>query len=625
LIDVGVIIGNYQILEEVGIGGMGKVYRGLDMMLDREVAIKVLRPELTKHQSLVERFRNEAMVLARLSHPHIAMLYNLIHQDHLLFMVMEFVRGETLDLRIRESGALPYDQAIRFFGQISEAIGYAHHHGVIHRDLKPGNIMITPESGVKVMDFGIARVLGTDRMTREGSVIGTLEYMAPEQIRGHELSERTDIYSLGILLYEMLVGQLPFSSDNQYELMQAHIETPPPPPRSFAPHLPEYVEQAILRALAKNPYERFDTVMEFRQILIGNDHSPVTGFQTGPLREAAVREHSSETGQTRFDNERKDEVEEIAAQHDPSGTTALSEDALREPQKSTESNFPYSPEKGSSRHPLLLIIGGILVFVVALVVFFIARQNGNPPPKPAPPKSSSEMIRITGGNFRMGRDYGERDGEDLTWAVFQMPAHEVTVQSFEIDRTEVSNEEYARFINESDHPSPADWVGKMPIKGQEKWPVRYVSLDDARAFAEWRSKRDGVTYRLPTEIEWEFAAKGQTDYHYPWGNTWSDDRANLETLTPKPVGSYLKGASPFGVLDLIGNVSEWTSSQSRIYPGNTRSAVASPGTGSEYIIRGGSYVDSPSGRYPISVTGRDLVGPSHKASTLGFRLVRPVL
>jgi len=242
---IGKLAGNYRIVEEIGEGGMGKVYRGVDQLVDREVAIKVLRPELTNQQHLVDRFRAEATMLAKLNHRHIAMLYSFFQQEGHYFMAMEFISGERLDHRMRRLKKLPYKDAIKLFHQILEGIGHAHEHGVIHRDLKPNNIMIAPGEAVKVMDFGIARVLGTERMTREGSVIGTLEYMAPEQVRGLESNETTDIYSLGVLLYEMLCGRLPFANANQFDLMRDHIETPPPPPRLHAPHIPEHIEAAI--------------------------------------------------------------------------------------------------------------------------------------------------------------------------------------------------------------------------------------------------------------------------------------------------------------------------------------------------------------------------------------------
>lgn len=264
---IGSVIGNYEVRDKVGEGGMGAVYRGVDLMLEREVAIKVLRPELANTPQLVERFRIEAVALARLNHPNIATLYSFLRHGDEFLMVMEFVRGETLDSLLRRTGALGVGPAITLFCQALDGIAHAHAHAIIHRDLKPANLMLTAQGTIKVMDFGIARVLGGGRMTRTGRLIGTLEYMSPEQVRGQETDARSDIYSLGIVLYEMLTGQVPFKSDSDYDLMHAHLEEMPTAPRVFAPHLPPAIEAIILRALAKSPADRFQTIAEFRAAL----------------------------------------------------------------------------------------------------------------------------------------------------------------------------------------------------------------------------------------------------------------------------------------------------------------------------------------------------------------------
>ena len=266
---IGNVVGSYKIIEKIGEGGMGAVYKGIDEMLDREVAVKVLRPELASQPNVVERFRTEAKTLAKLNHTNIATVYNFIHQDDHYFMVMEFVRGETFDNMIRRNGPMPYEQAVAMFCYALEGLEHAHSLGIIHRDIKPANLMLTDTGIVKVMDFGIARVLGTSRMTKQGNIIGTIEYMSPEQVRGEETDARSDIYSAGILLYEMLTGRVPFESQSEFELMKAQIEDPPPPPRNFA-YVPEQAEQAIMHALAKKPEARFQSAAAFRQELFAS-------------------------------------------------------------------------------------------------------------------------------------------------------------------------------------------------------------------------------------------------------------------------------------------------------------------------------------------------------------------
>jgi serine/threonine-protein kinase len=267
---IGNTVGSYKITDKIGEGGMGAVFKGIDLMLEREVAIKMLRPELASQPDVVERFRAEAVTLAKLNHPNIATLYSFLRQGEDFFMVMEFVRGETLDSLIKRAGAMPCDRAIGLFCQALEGIDHAHRMGIIHRDVKPANMMLTETGALKVMDFGIARVLGTSRLTKQGNIIGTIAYMSPEQVRGIETDARSDIYSLGILLYEMLTGRVPFASDSEYDLMKMQIEDAPAPPRVFSAQIPQGVEQAIMRSLAKRAEARFQGAAEFRNALLSS-------------------------------------------------------------------------------------------------------------------------------------------------------------------------------------------------------------------------------------------------------------------------------------------------------------------------------------------------------------------
>ncbi len=266
---IGNVVGSYKITEKIGEGGMGAVFKGVDLMLEREVAIKMLRPELASQPQVVERFRSEAVTLAKLNHPNIATLHSFFRQGEDFFMVLEFVRGQTLDDVIRRNGAIGWERAVTLFCQALEGIDHAHKLGIIHRDVKPANMMLTETGTIKVMDFGIARVLGTARMTRQGNIVGTIEYMSPEQVRGEETGASSDIYSLGILLYEMLTGRVPFSSPSEFDLMKSQIEDAPPPPTRFTASIPPVIEEAIMRSLAKRPTARFQSAGEFRAVLLG--------------------------------------------------------------------------------------------------------------------------------------------------------------------------------------------------------------------------------------------------------------------------------------------------------------------------------------------------------------------
>src|SRR5712692_4147022 len=265
---IGTVVGNYKVVEKIGEGGMGAVYKGIDLMLEREVAIKVLKPELGSQPQVVERFRSEAVTLAKLNHPNIATLFSFFRQGDFFFMVLEYVKGTTLDRIIEAHGVMTCEQAIPLFCQMLEGIDHAHSLGIVHRDVKPANMMLTESGLLKVLDFGIARALGSARMTRAGNLIGTIEYMSPEQVRGLETDARSDIYSLGMVLYELLTGRVPFASDSEYELMKAQVEQLPPPPREFAPNIPEEVEWAILCATEKDPLNRFQTAGAFSGAIV---------------------------------------------------------------------------------------------------------------------------------------------------------------------------------------------------------------------------------------------------------------------------------------------------------------------------------------------------------------------
>jgi serine/threonine-protein kinase len=259
-----IIGGTYQITEKLGEGGMGEVFKGFDVMLEREVAIKSLRPELCSRTDIVERFRTEAIALARMNHSNIATVYNFLKENNQWFLVLEFVRGETLDKVVTRRGTLPWRDAVKFVCQALDGLEHAHKLGVVHRDIKPANMIITPTGDLKLMDFGIARLLERARLTKTGNLIGTLEYMSPEQVQGKDSDARTDIYSTGIVLYELLTGRVPFQKNSDYDLIRAQVEEQPVPPHEYLPQLPEQLENAVLTALQKNPDLRYGSAAAFQ-------------------------------------------------------------------------------------------------------------------------------------------------------------------------------------------------------------------------------------------------------------------------------------------------------------------------------------------------------------------------
>ncbi len=264
---IGERIGHLRVIASIGVGGMGAVWHAVDELLDRHVALKVIRPELMSRPGLAERFRSEAIVLARLQHPCIAALYGLEKRGEEFVMVMEYVDGDTLDNRLAVNGALPWPEATRITRAVLDALDHAHESGVIHRDIKPANVMITRAGRVKVMDFGIARLVGAQRQTRTGAAVGTPSYMSPEQLLGQEVDGRADVYAVGTLLYELTTGHLPFEVEGDYLRMIAQLQQIPAAPSSHVPELPGGLDLIIAKALQKEPEDRYATSGDFRDAL----------------------------------------------------------------------------------------------------------------------------------------------------------------------------------------------------------------------------------------------------------------------------------------------------------------------------------------------------------------------
>lgn len=258
--------GDYEILALLGTGGMGQVFKVRNVFSDRIEAMKVLLPNLADQKNLADRFLREIKVLAGLHHPNIAELRTALTINNQLVMIMEYVEGTTLAARIQQ-GAIPYGQALGYIDQVLSALSYAHKQHIIHRDIKPSNMMLTPESTVKLMDFGIAQRGDQGELTKTNTTVGSFAYMSPEQIKGEPVDARSDLYSVGVSLYEMVTGQRPFPSDTAFSAMQAHLQTVPTPPIDLRPDLPLSLSQLILMAVAKDPAARFQTADAFAAAL----------------------------------------------------------------------------------------------------------------------------------------------------------------------------------------------------------------------------------------------------------------------------------------------------------------------------------------------------------------------
>ncbi len=383
---VGTQVANYKILERLGEGGMGVVYKAVDINLDRVVAIKALNTELTGNPELEQRFRAEAKAQANLNHTNLATLYTLLIESGLPLMVMEYIEGETFEQMVQRRGPIPGQETVPIFRQALLGIGYAHRMGIIHRDIKPSNIMLNKQGIVKVMDFGIAKVLGARGMTRTGTQMGTAFYMSPEQVLNRGLDIRSDIYSLGVTLYEMLTANVPFSGDSDYLVMTSHVNAPPPLPTTFYPYIPQGLQNAVLKALEKSPDARFQTVEEFEAALAQPDTFGVAPVQATPKPATATlveRAPQAAAATVAGDapaigrNEAARTVGAVLEQGVPVGVA------------NAGGKIATADQRGPQRRTTPLLIGGGAVLVVLAAVgawyFFGSARSAKPSGLNAPP------------------------------------------------------------------------------------------------------------------------------------------------------------------------------------------------------------------------------------------------
>ena len=264
-------LGRYRIVEPLGRGGMARVYRAYHPQLDRYVAIKVLRSDLVEEEEFLARFRREAQAVAALRHPNIVQVFDSDVQDDHYYMVMELLEGDTLRTRLNDYRAreerLPLGESVRVLLDVLDALAYAHDQGMIHRDVKPANILLTRNGQAVLTDFGIAQIVGGTRYTATGALMGTLAYMSPEYGLEGECDERSDIYSLGIVLYEMLTGDPPFDAETPLAILMKHVNDPLPMPRKSDPTIPKALERVVLKALAKKPHDRYQSAVEMAKAL----------------------------------------------------------------------------------------------------------------------------------------------------------------------------------------------------------------------------------------------------------------------------------------------------------------------------------------------------------------------
>jgi eukaryotic-like serine/threonine-protein kinase len=356
-------IGDYQILDELGSGGMGRVWRVRNVITDRVEAMKVLLPDLAGRQELAARFQREIKLMASLNHPNIAALRTAFTADNQLYMVMEYVEGTTLADKL-EHGPIPVNDAVNYISQVLSAVGYAHQQHIIHRDIKPANMMLTPQGVIKLMDFGIARAGEERSLTMTGTTMGSLSYMSPEQVKGEATDARSDLYSVGVSLYEFVTGQRPFTASSDYSIMAAHVKETPKPPVELHPGLPAALNEIILMAIAKDPAQRFQSADAFRNAL--SSVPVVTSPAPGALEATTVDSMMP--------------LPSIAATATATPVRPVSAPvaALNTPRTPTPTPGPMPPPSpGSGHRGLYMTLGALIVLAVLVVAGIYIPRSSN--------------------------------------------------------------------------------------------------------------------------------------------------------------------------------------------------------------------------------------------------------
>jgi serine/threonine-protein kinase len=652
----------YRLDARVGEGGMGSVYRATHVQMEHTVAVKVLHSDLASDQVAVERFRREARAAAQIRHPNAVAVtdFGVTKKEGTAYLVMEFLEGGDLRKKIKQEKRLDYTETIVIMSQACAALNAAHEKGIIHRDLKPDNIWLLKSTGpyaqVKVLDFGIAKLKAASEasnLTQKGMIVGTPYYMSPEHCRSEELDPRSDIYSLGIILYEMLAGKVPFEGSSPLQVMYKHNTEHPRPLSQIRPEIPPQIESVVMRALEKRKEDRQGSALELAAELEDALYQSGLRVQAPGLKPPPVTQEYLAAQRKDVDQTGKSTVAFTAQRMPPPASSKVSPGAATVPLSAVRAATPAQSIEKTGQSPAKTTALGdddttqaevavakqtalgrtavglttarkpywwmaiVALVIIGSLAWTLRRQlglvstGGTPLPNGAPGEPG--MVLVMGGTFNMGTD-DPRLKTDPKFAVCE-PAHPVNVNSFYLDDKEVTNEQYSTFIRKTGYGPPPSWKDGTYPPGESQLPVSNVSWYDATAYAKWAGKR------LPTEAEWEYAARGTDGRLYPWGNDWSEQRSNSgEEHKGKPVavGSYPKGASFFGVLDMAGNVSEWVDDEFKLYPG---SSAKSQEVGLK-VYKGGSYAASKGDQVTFA---RWSDHPTVKYPDVGFRCAKDAL
>ena len=381
----------YEVGDLIGRGGMAQVHLGYDTRLSRTVAIKILRTDLAQDPMFLARFRREAQSAAALNHPSIVSVYDTGEEQivstmgkeiPLPYIVMEYVKGRTVASLLTDGDPVPISEAVQIIVGVLSALEYSHHEGIIHRDIKPGNVMLTPDGKVKVMDFGIARAIADSAatMTQTNSVVGTAQYLSPEQARGEVVDARSDLYSAGCLFYELLTGKPPFTGDSAVSVAYQHVSETPRPASLIAPDIPDSIDRVVMKSLAKGRDNRYQSAAEFREDVLsaargeGVDAPPVTSWNMRPIPVVAPTQVAT------------------AVEGNPTtGTMA----ALSEQDPEDTGVQPAVDEKSKKRDKIMIWAGVIiLILAIAGIVYAITTSGDDDEPTPTPTATAVQMVDV---------------------------------------------------------------------------------------------------------------------------------------------------------------------------------------------------------------------------------------
>ena len=653
-------LGRYHILEQIGEGGMATVYKAYDTRLETEVAVKVIRTEMFPPVILdrvLQRFEREAKALAKLNHPNIVSVIDYGKYGDAPYLVMKYMSGGTLKDSLKRP--ISYTEAIRVILPITRALAYAHEQGVLHRDVKPSNILITQSGEPVLTDFGIAKLLNSTEgqtLTGSGVGVGTPEYMAPEQGVGKEIDGRVDVYSLGVVFYEMITGRKPYIADTPMAVLLKQAKDPLPRPKEFVSDIPDEVEKVLFKALAKEPEDRYQSMKSFSNVLnnivvqplsikeiqgLGNSDS--MGKSTSPISSRKIEDEKTFDG---FSAEVQNSVSKKETK--PSGCwkwigigaivfilfgfvavfliqntqgggidkSLIVTDTQEIPAAKlaqTEMFKTTQTQSAINNKDVMEKIAGKTATVRALTdTPYDSSKNGTTQIRE---KDGMVQVFISAGEFTMGSNDEETN---------QQPEHNVYLDNYWIDKTEVTNSMYQLCVEEEvcivpDQIKSArrDVYFGNPVYGE--YPVIYVNWNQAKIYCEW------IGGRLPTEAEWEKAARGTDKRNYPWGNNLPTNYlANFDNLIGDTVrvGHYQLGESPYGVLDMAGNVWEWVFDLygEDYYQVSEVENPRGPSEGQMHILRGGSWVFN---EQFLTTTYRKSHG-SLSNDTIGFRCVNEI-